>query len=89
MHTKLPQSDLHQIQLQNYNIYLYSKGLLCDFLLYIFIYLQIRILVLTSTKANHLNQTFSGRWIGNCGEGVKWPARTPDLNPLDFFFCLA
>lgn len=32
----------------------------------------------------YLNETFPGRWIGRGGP-VLWPARTPDLNPLDFF----
>lgn len=32
-----------------------------------------------------LNYTFPGRWIGRRGE-VEWPARSPDLSPLDFFF---
>lgn len=31
-----------------------------------------------------LNQTFPGRWIGRRGT-IEWPARSPDLNPLDFF----
>lgn len=31
-----------------------------------------------------LNQTFNGRWIGRRGQ-VLWPARSPDLNPLDYF----
>lgn len=32
----------------------------------------------------HLHQTFPHRWIGRGGP-VLWPARSPDLNPLDFF----
>jgi hypothetical protein len=32
----------------------------------------------------HLNQTFGEQWIG-CGGAVNWPARSPDLNPLDFW----
>lgn len=32
-----------------------------------------------------LNQTFPERWIGRRG-AVEWPARSPDLTPLDFFF---
>jgi hypothetical protein len=29
----------------------------------------------------HLNQTFGEQWIGRGGP-VKWPARSPDLDPL-------
>lgn len=32
-----------------------------------------------------LNNTFSARWVGFSGP-VAWPPRSPDLNPLDFFF---
>jgi len=32
----------------------------------------------------YLNQQFSGRWLGRYGP-IHWPARFPDLNPLDFF----
>lgn len=32
----------------------------------------------------YLNQKFPNRWIGRGGP-VAWPARSPDLNPLDFF----
>lgn len=32
----------------------------------------------------HLNETFPGRWIGRAGP-IEWPARSPDLNPIDFF----
>ena len=32
----------------------------------------------------YLNDTFPGRWIGRRGP-IEWPARSPDLNPLDFF----
>ena len=31
-----------------------------------------------------LDQHFPGRWIGSGGP-VAWPARSPDLTPLDFF----
>ncbi|KAJ4432435.1 hypothetical protein ANN_21054 [Periplaneta americana] len=31
-----------------------------------------------------LNQMFPGRWIRRKGN-IEWPARSPDLNPLDFF----
>lgn len=36
---------------------------------------------------NHLNEMFPHRWIGR-GQlaPVKWPPRSPDLNPLDFSF---
>jgi hypothetical protein len=33
---------------------------------------------------NWLNNKFPGRWIGRRGP-VEWPARSPDLTPLDFF----
>lgn len=33
----------------------------------------------------HLNNTFGQSWIGRGGP-VAWPPRSPDLNPLDFFF---
>lgn len=32
-----------------------------------------------------LNQIFPERWIGRRGS-IEWPARSPDLTPLDFFF---
>lgn len=32
---------------------------------------------------HHLNMTFGNRWIARGGP-VAWPARSPDLNPLDF-----
>ena len=32
----------------------------------------------------HLNIIFPRRWIGHGGP-VAWPARSPDLNPLDFY----
>lgn len=32
-----------------------------------------------------LNSTFTDKWIGRRGP-VPWPARSPDLNPLHFFF---
>lgn len=32
----------------------------------------------------YLNGRFPGRWIGRRGP-VQWPARSPDLTPLDFF----
>ncbi|EFN72314.1 hypothetical protein EAG_00021, partial [Camponotus floridanus] len=28
---------------------------------------------------------FEGRWIGRNGPTINWPARSPDLTPLDFF----
>lgn len=31
-----------------------------------------------------LNDTFENRWIGRRGS-IEWPARSPDLSPLDFF----
>lgn len=33
---------------------------------------------------NHLNLVFENRWIGRGGP-VQWPARSPDLTPLDFY----
>lgn len=33
---------------------------------------------------DHLNEQFPGRWMGRYGP-ISWPARSPDLNPLDFF----
>lgn len=32
----------------------------------------------------YLNQMFPNRWIGRRGP-IEWPARSPDLTPLDFF----
>lgn len=34
---------------------------------------------------NHLNQEFPNRWLGRGGP-ISWPPRSPDLNPLDYFF---
>lgn len=34
---------------------------------------------------NYLNQTYPDRWIGRDGP-VGWPARSPDMTPLDYFF---
>jgi hypothetical protein len=34
----------------------------------------------------HLSTQFPDRWLG-CGSPVSWPARSWDLNPLDFFLC--
>jgi transposase len=31
-----------------------------------------------------LDTTFPGRWVGRRGP-IEWPARSPDLSPLDFF----
>ena len=31
-----------------------------------------------------LDRWFPGRWIGR-GGAVRWPARSPDLTPLDFY----
>jgi Helix-turn-helix domain (DUF4817) len=33
---------------------------------------------------NYLNQQYPDRWIGRGGPH-QWPARSPDLNPLDFY----
>lgn len=32
----------------------------------------------------YLNLEYLGRWIGRSGP-MEWPARSPDVNPLDFF----
>ena len=32
-----------------------------------------------------LNTNFGQQWIGNNGP-IRWPARSPDMTPLDFFF---
>ena len=32
----------------------------------------------------HLNRVYREKWLGR-GEPVPWPARSPDLKPLDFF----
>lgn len=32
----------------------------------------------------YLNEQFPERWMGRYGP-IRWPARSPDLNPLDFF----
>ena len=39
-----------------------------------------------NTRAVHefLNREFPGKWLGNRG-AVEWPARSPDLSPMDFF----
>lgn len=34
---------------------------------------------------DHLNNVFPYRWIGRGGP-VAWPPRSPDLNPMDFYF---
>lgn len=33
---------------------------------------------------DHLNNTYGRQWIGRNGS-VKWPPRSPDLTPADFF----
>lgn len=38
----------------------------------------------TRIVTEYLQQQFPGRWIGTNGP-VLWPARSPDLTPLDFF----
>lgn len=32
----------------------------------------------------YLDETFPGKWIGRRGS-IEWPARSPDMTPLDFF----
>ncbi|CAH8519229.1 unnamed protein product, partial [Dicrocoelium dendriticum] len=36
------------------------------------------------TVSQFLDDTFGHRWIGRGGP-LEWPARSPDMNPLDFF----
>ncbi|EZA60089.1 hypothetical protein X777_13914, partial [Ooceraea biroi] len=38
----------------------------------------------TSFARNILNESFPDRWTGRGGR-ISWPARSPDLTPLDFF----
>lgn len=33
----------------------------------------------------YLNEEYPERWIGRSGT-ISWPARSPDLNPIDFFY---
>jgi len=33
---------------------------------------------------DRLNQQYPSRWLGTNGP-IKWPLRSPDLTPLDFF----
>ena len=40
---------------------------------------------ITVDVRHFLDATYPQRWIGRGGP-VIWPARSPDLNPLDFFF---
>ena len=37
----------------------------------------------TRKVIQHLNNTYPNRWIGR-GSLIHWPARSPDLTPLDF-----
>ena len=39
--------------------------------------------ILTEWPGNFSNQHFANKWIGRGGP-IAWPARSPDLNPLDF-----
>lgn len=36
------------------------------------------------TVREYVDAKFPGRWIGSCGP-IPWPARSPDLNPIDFY----
>lgn len=36
-------------------------------------------------NVEYLNEQFQGNWMGTNGP-IRWPARSPDLTPLDFFF---
>lgn len=38
----------------------------------------------TLTVREHLDNSFPGNWIGRDGP-IPWPARSPDLTPVDFF----
>ena len=38
----------------------------------------------SNVARNYLNENLEGRWIGRRG-AIEWPARSPDLTPLDFF----
>lgn len=38
----------------------------------------------SAAVCQYLTNTYDDRWMGNNGP-FKWPARSPDLNPLDFF----
>ncbi|KAL4131065.1 hypothetical protein QTP88_008416 [Uroleucon formosanum] len=33
---------------------------------------------------DHLNRVYEGKWFGTYGP-IEWPARSPDITPLDFF----
>ena len=35
---------------------------------------------------DYLNKVFPQRWFGKRGS-IEWPPRSPDLTPIDFFFC--
>lgn len=37
------------------------------------------------TVRDFLDQEYPDRWIGRGGT-ISWPARSPDLNPIDFFY---
>lgn len=37
------------------------------------------------TVRQYLNVNFPGRWIGRGSPTLAWPARSPDLTPLDFY----
>ena len=38
----------------------------------------------TVAVRNFLSETFGQKWIGRKGP-INWPARSPDLSPLDYF----
>lgn len=38
----------------------------------------------TRAVRQHLDQQYPDRWIGRGGP-IEWPARSPDLTPLDYF----
>jgi len=39
----------------------------------------------TQAVREELNRQYPNRWIGSRGAPISWPARSPDLNPLDFY----
>lgn len=40
----------------------------------------------TRAVRSYIDEHFENKWIGRGGP-ISWPARSPDLNKLDFFFC--
>ncbi|GBP48502.1 hypothetical protein EVAR_16171_1 [Eumeta japonica] len=46
---------------------------------------QLTMPVLRRPVREYLNEEYPGRWIGKLAS-ILWPPRSPDLNPLDFFY---